>query len=46
MSVPIIVGLIVQRTGSYFLALMFFAVLGIGLLVSSVTIDYQKKLPV
>jgi ACS family D-galactonate transporter-like MFS transporter len=46
MSVPIIVGLIVQRTGSYFLALMFFAALGVGLLVCSVTIDYQKKLPV
>jgi MFS transporter, ACS family, D-galactonate transporter len=46
MSVPIIVGLIVQRTGSYFLALMFFTALGVGLLVCSVIIDYQKKLPV
>ncbi len=46
MSVPIIVGLIVQRTGSYFLALLFFAALGVGLLVCSVAIDYEKKLPV
>ncbi len=46
MSVPIIVGLIVQRTGSYFLALLFFAALGIGLLVCSLVIDYEKKLPV
>ena len=29
---PIIVGLIVQITGSYFLALMFFAAAGVGLL--------------
>ncbi len=46
MSVPIIVGLIVQRTGSYFLAMLFFALLGVGLLACSVAIDYEKKLPV
>jgi len=45
-SVPIIVGLIVQTTGSYFLALMFFAVAGIGLLICSCAIDYRNKLPV
>jgi len=45
-SVPIIVGLIVQATGSYFLALMFFAAAGIGLLLCSLGIDYEKKLPV
>ncbi|AKJ67548.1 major facilitator transporter [Pandoraea thiooxydans] len=45
-SVPIIVGLIVQATGSYFLALMFFAAAGIGLFLCSTLIDYQRKLPV
>jgi ACS family D-galactonate transporter-like MFS transporter len=45
-SVPIIVGLIVQYTGSYYLALMFFAAAGIALLICSVSIDYSRKLPV
>jgi len=45
-SVPIIVGMIVQYTGSYFLALMFFAAAGVGLLLTSTAIDYEKKLPV
>ncbi|SAL47303.1 MFS transporter [Caballeronia humi] len=45
-AVPIIVGAIVQFTGSYFLALMFFAAAGIGLLVCSSAIDYEKKIPV
>jgi ACS family D-galactonate transporter-like MFS transporter len=45
-SVPIIVGLIVQYTGSYFLALMFFAAAGIALLICSLLIDYSRKLPV
>ncbi|WP_432261927.1 MFS transporter [Cupriavidus sp. TMH.W2] len=45
-SVPIIVGLIVQATGSYFLELMFFAVCGVGLLLASTSIDYEKKIPV
>jgi ACS family D-galactonate transporter-like MFS transporter len=45
-SVPIIVGLIVQYTGSYFLALMFFAAAGFGLLIFTSLIDYEKKLPV
>lgn len=45
-SVPIIVGMIVQYTGSYFLALMFFAAAGVGLLITSTAIDYEKKLPV
>ena len=44
--VPIIVGLIVQTTGSYFLALMFFAAAGVGLFVCSTLIDYERKLPV
>jgi MFS transporter, ACS family, D-galactonate transporter len=45
-TTPLIVGFIVQATGSYFLALMFFAAAGIGLLISSTLIDYTRKLPV
>ena len=45
-SVPIIVGLIVQYTGSYFPAMMFFVAAGIGLLIFTLLIDYEKKLPV
>lgn len=44
--VPIVVGLIVQYTGSYFLALMFFAGAGVALLICSTLIDYSRKLPV
>jgi ACS family D-galactonate transporter-like MFS transporter len=44
--VPIIVGVIVQVTGSYFLALMFFSASGLLYLISSLTIDYSRKLPV
>ena len=43
---PVIVGLIVQWTGSYYLALMFFALSGVGLLLCSLGIDYTKKIPV
>jgi ACS family D-galactonate transporter-like MFS transporter len=43
---PLIVGLIVQVTGSYFLALMYFAAAGIALLICSTLIDYSRKLPV
>ena len=45
-AVPIIVGVIVQVTGSYFLALMFFTASGILYLVGSLIIDYSRKLPV
>jgi ACS family D-galactonate transporter-like MFS transporter len=45
-STPIIVGLIVQATGSFFLALMYFAAAGVALFFSSMSIDYSKKLPV
>ena len=44
--VPIIIGVIVQVTGSYFLALMFFTASGILFLVGSLAIDYSRKLPV
>ncbi|HEY1393766.1 MAG TPA: MFS transporter [Methylibium sp.] len=46
-GVPIVVGLIVQATGSYDMALTLFAVAGAGLFVcSTLLIDYSKKLPV
>jgi ACS family D-galactonate transporter-like MFS transporter len=44
--VPIIVGVIVQVTGSYFLALMFFSASGVLYLIGSLMIDYSRKLPV
>jgi MFS transporter, ACS family, D-galactonate transporter len=43
---PVLVGAIVQATGSYFLGMMFFAATGVGLLLCSLGIDYEKKLPV
>lgn len=43
--VPVIVGFIVQMTGSYFLALMFFAALGICIFIFSMLIRYER-LPV
>ncbi|CAJ0813262.1 putative sulfoacetate transporter SauU [Ralstonia wenshanensis] len=46
-GMPIIVGLIVQATGSYDMALMLFAAAGAGLFIcSTLLIDYGKKLPV
>jgi ACS family D-galactonate transporter-like MFS transporter len=45
-TAPIIVGLIVQFTGSYFLALMYFAAAGVALLICSTAIDYSRKLPI
>jgi ACS family D-galactonate transporter-like MFS transporter len=45
-TTPLIVGFIVQITGSYFLALMYFAAAGIALLVCSSLIDYSRRLPV
>lgn len=46
-GVPILVGVIVQATGSYHLALMLFAAAGAGLFVcSTLLIDYSRKLPV
>jgi ACS family D-galactonate transporter-like MFS transporter len=45
-TTPLIVGFIVQITGSYFLALMYFAAAGIALLICSSLIDYSRRLPV
>lgn len=46
MIIPIVVGAIVQYTGSYFLAMMCFAAMGLGLVVCSIGIDYTRKIPV
>jgi ACS family D-galactonate transporter-like MFS transporter len=45
-ATPIIVGAIVQTTGSYFLALIFFALAGIALLACSLAIDYDRRIPI
>jgi MFS transporter, ACS family, D-galactonate transporter len=45
-TTPLIVGFIVQATGSYFLALMYFAFAGVALLICSTLIDYGRRLPV
>jgi len=41
--VPILIGLIVQFTGSYFLALIFFVVMAFGLMLFSGLIDYRER---
>ncbi len=43
---PILVGVIVQRTGSYFLALMMFTASGLLYLTGSLMIDYERRLVV
>ena len=45
-TVPVIVGFIVQATGSYFPALIFFACASAALFVCSMLIDYSGKLAV
>ena len=45
-TIPVIVGFIVQSTGSYFLALMVFAFAAVALLVCSSLIDYSRKLSI
>ena len=46
-GVPILVGIIVQATGSYDMAMFLFAAAGAGLFIcSSLLIDYSKKIPV
>ncbi|KDR35367.1 major facilitator transporter [Caballeronia grimmiae] len=44
--VPIFIGYIVQTTGSYFLALMFFVAVAAFQSLCVLCIDYQRKLPV
>ncbi|WP_414449473.1 MFS transporter [Burkholderia sp. 22PA0099] len=41
--VPILIGLIVQFTGTYFLALMFFVVAAFGLAICASLIDYRDR---
>jgi MFS transporter, ACS family, D-galactonate transporter len=43
-AVPVIVGLIVSATGSYYLALMVFAAAGAGLFLCSIGIRYRRAL--
>jgi MFS transporter, ACS family, D-galactonate transporter len=44
--VPIFIGYIVQHTGSYFLALMFFVAVAGFQILCALLINYQRKLPV
>ncbi|WP_258002280.1 MFS transporter [Burkholderia sp. WAC0059] len=44
--VPIFIGFIVQHTGSYFLALMFFVAVAIVQMLCTLFINYEKKLAV
>jgi hypothetical protein len=44
--VPLLVGFIVQMTGSYFLALMVFTAAGAGLFLCSILINYEKRVVV
>jgi ACS family D-galactonate transporter-like MFS transporter len=46
MLIPVVIGAIVQYTGSYFLAMMCFAAMAVGFLVCSLGIDYERKIPV
>jgi ACS family D-galactonate transporter-like MFS transporter len=41
--VPILIGLIVQFTGSYFLVLIFFVVMAMLLAIFSSLIDYRER---
>lgn len=41
--VPILIGLIVQFTGSYFLVLIFFVIMAVLLAVFSSLIDYRER---
>jgi ACS family D-galactonate transporter-like MFS transporter len=41
--VPILIGLIVQFTGTYFLALMFFVVAALCLMLSASAVDYRER---
>lgn len=45
-GVPILVGMIVQATGSYYMALMLFAGAGVGLFISSTMLINYKKIPI
>jgi ACS family D-galactonate transporter-like MFS transporter len=42
--IPVTVGLIVNATGSYYLALMVFAAAGAGLFLCSVSMRYRRAL--
>ncbi len=42
--IPIFIGFIVQMTGNYYAAMMFFAAAAVGYLVCSMTINFDKKM--
>jgi ACS family D-galactonate transporter-like MFS transporter len=42
--VPIIVGFILEATGSYFFALMFFGAAALGYLICSLSIDFNRPM--
>lgn len=44
--VPFLIGIIVQKTGSYFFALLFFVAVALVQIFAAQIINYQKKLPV
>lgn len=44
--VPVLIGVIVQHTGSYFDALLFFVGVAVVQIIAAQIINYQKKLPV
>lgn len=42
--IPILIGFIVQLTGNYYIAMMFFAAAAIGYLICSLLINFDKKM--
>ena len=43
---PIFIGFLVQSTGNYYAAMMFFALSAVGYLVCSLAIDFDKKMDI
>lgn len=41
---PIIIGFLVQSTGNYYIAMMFFAAAAVGYLICSLSIDFDKPM--
>ncbi|WP_232785371.1 MULTISPECIES: hypothetical protein [unclassified Serratia (in: enterobacteria)] len=42
--IPILIGFIVQLTGNYYIAMMFFATAAVGYLICSLLINFDKKM--
>lgn len=43
---PIVIGFIVQATGNYFAAMMFFAASAVGYLICSLLINFDKSMEI